>query len=277
MFAYVTFVMLGDNYVQGAVALAKSLKLTRTKHDLICMITDDVSENAVTTLSKYFTKVIEVEYIHYKCPKMLTMRQNNLYGDWIDFAFTKWNCLKLTKYRKIVYLDADHLVVKNIDHLFYLNAPALCFTDETYGYYDKIAFGETITANAIKKFMLHNKVLCKGGTVLFEPDTLLFETIRSLINSYNKCLSRNQYHNGFDEQILLQAFVKKNISVTQLSVLYAWNAGTYHRLSKNHEPFVINYYGDIKPWNLSDNISYKYMDIFIWKYINDCNVSNGVK
>jgi hypothetical protein len=42
-FCYVLLVMKGDNYIPGALVTAYSLRLTGTKHDLVCMITDDVS------------------------------------------------------------------------------------------------------------------------------------------------------------------------------------------------------------------------------------------
>jgi hypothetical protein len=42
-FAYVMLVMKGDNYIPGALVTAYSLRLTGTKHHLVCMITSDVS------------------------------------------------------------------------------------------------------------------------------------------------------------------------------------------------------------------------------------------
>ncbi|ABF47435.1 P13 [Clanis bilineata nucleopolyhedrovirus] len=274
MFAYVTLVMLGDEYVEGAIVLSKSIAATGSTHDRVCMVTKDVSTAARRRLQNNFNVVIEVEYAYYQCPPMLTKRQNEMYGKWIDYAFTKWHCLTLSAYKKIVYLDADHLVVKNIDHLFQLPAPAMCFTDENYGYYDKLLFGQTLTPRTLSLFMKHNKILCKGGTVVFSPNAVLHSTIMSLINSNNKYLvQHSRYHNGFDEQVLMQALIQLNISVTQLSVLYVWNAGSYHRLSKNIEPFIINYYGDNKPWTFNDDSRVNYMDIFLWKYFSlktDC-------
>ncbi|QHB21763.1 P13 [Artaxa digramma nucleopolyhedrovirus] len=246
MYAYVTLVMLNDDYVPGAVALAKSLLLTGTEHDLICMVTPHISQEAVDTLAQVYDKIVRVDCLHYKCPPMLTKRQNQMYGPWIEYAFTKWQCLNLVQYKKIVYLDADHLVVKNVDHLFALPAPAMCFTDENYGYYDKFAYGQQLSPQTISNFMKYFKILCKGGTVLFEPDKVLFETIVGNINDQNQLLYKNIYHNGYDEQVLLQALIQLKKHVTQLSVLYVWNAGSYQRLSKNCEPYIINYYGDAK-------------------------------
>ncbi len=275
MYAYVTLVMLGDEYVKGAIALAKSLMLTKTECDLVCMITKDVSETGLNSLKKYFTKLLIVEYISYPCPPMLTKRQNQMYGGWINHAFTKWRCLELTQYEKIVYLDADHLAVKNLDHLFALPAPALCFADDNYGYYDKLVHRSVITPERIIDFFRYNKILCKAGTVVLRPSASLLSAVLGQLNDQNKCLRTCYYHNGFDEQVLLQAFIEQKMCVTQLSILYAWNAGSYHRLRKNFEPYVINYYGDQKPWQYNSRDDVKYMDVYIWKYFNLCNIDRN--
>lgn len=264
--AYVTLVMLGDHYVPGAVALAKSLLRTGTCHDLVCMVTKDVSESAIQSLSQVYDTIIVVEYLHMKCPSMMTKRQNEIYGNWIEYSFTKWQCLALGQYDKILYLDADHLVLKNIDHLFELKAPAMCFTDENYNYYNKYSYGTVLFNTTLRMFLKYNKILCKGGTILFEPSAHLYYCILNIVNDNN--LTSCCYHNGFDEQVLMRAIVKCNMTITQLSPLYVWNAGSYHKLHKRQEPFVINYYGDVKPWYFNnERINYLYMDIYIWKYI----------
>ncbi|QEI03686.1 P13 [Rachiplusia nu nucleopolyhedrovirus] len=275
MYAYVTLVMLGDEYVQGAVVLAKSLLLTDTAHDLICMVTKDVSEAGRDVLQKFYTKVIDVDYISYACPPMLTKRQNQMYGGWINHAFTKWQCLSLTNYRKIIYLDADHAVVKNIDHLFGLNAPAVCFGGD--GYYDKLVHRDVLTPKMIESFFRYNKILCKAGTVVLRPSLELLRAVLRQLNDKNRYLRTCYFHNGFDEQVLLQAFMEQKMNVTQLSIVYAWNAGSYHRLRKNFEPFVINYYGDLKPWHYDKSGPVKYMDVFIWKYFESCKIDRIIK
>ncbi|AGE89949.1 P13 protein [Spodoptera littoralis nucleopolyhedrovirus] len=272
MFAFVTLVMLGDRYVAGAMVLAKSLLMTGTVHDLVCMVTSDVSESAVAKLKTYY-RIKRVEYVRRKCPRMLTKRQNQLYGDWISCSFTKWQCLNMTEYEKIVYLDADHLVVKNIDHLFASkSAVSVSFWSEYYSCYDNLSRGDIVTFHRMIKFMKYNRVLCKTGTVVLTPSKVLFDAIQNSIKT-SKCFSvaTNRYHNGFDEQIFVQALIDLRMSVEQLSPMYAWNAGAYFRLRKNTEPFVINYYGDRKPWYDDDEnntTSVRYMDVYIWKYFN---------
>ncbi|AJD80789.1 P13 [Pseudoplusia includens SNPV IE] len=294
MYAYVTLVMLGDEYVKGALALAKSILYTNTVHDLVCMVTSDVSERAVKILERVYDKVVVVDFISYPCPPMLSNRQNQMYRPWIDYAFTKWQCLSLTDYDKILYLDADHIVIKNIDHLFALEAPALYMADDNYG---KMPLGTKIDPFKINQYLeyKHNRILCKAGTVLFEPSLALLNTIKSLLVPTNRFLQKCHFHNGFDEPVLLQALALSNMTITHLTILYAWTAGSYHHLRKNSEAYVINYYGDIKPWHQDDRknnveiedincVDYdtsivvkkekyrtrmpiiKYMDVFIWKF-----------
>ena len=61
--AWVTLVMLGDGYIPGALAMAASLRFQKTKYDIICMITNDVSEIAKIELEKVFDSVRLVEYM----------------------------------------------------------------------------------------------------------------------------------------------------------------------------------------------------------------------
>ncbi|ABI35770.1 glycosyl transferase [Ectropis obliqua nucleopolyhedrovirus] len=273
MNAYVTLVMLGDEYVAGAIALAKSLIFNETIYDLVCMVTPDVSSDAIQRLSQFYN-VIKVSFLHQKCAAMLTKRQNEMYSKWINYSFTKWQCLNLCQYKKIVYLDADHLVVKNIDNLFELQTPALCFADQYYNYYARFVHNQIIAPQTLTMFLKYNKILFRGGTCVFEPNATMYNTMLKYLNNSNYMLQHNSYHNGFDEQVLMQTIVELKLSVTQLSVMYVWNAGSYEKLTKNCEANVINYYGDRKPWHFDSNAPAPYMDLYIWRYFNALDLKN---
>lgn len=124
MDAYVTLVMLGDEYVEPALALGESLLLTGTQKDRICMVTRDVSKAARSRLSCYW-KLWDVDYIgrdRTTLPLLMSKTMNDIYGSWIHVSFTKWNCLKLLEapfgYKKIVYMDADTVVLQLMDDMF---------------------------------------------------------------------------------------------------------------------------------------------------------------
>ena len=62
-YAFVTLVMCGDDYVKEALTLAWSLRQQKTMHELIVMVTPDVSVSAMKLLRKLYDRVIKVQYI----------------------------------------------------------------------------------------------------------------------------------------------------------------------------------------------------------------------
>ncbi|AKN80719.1 P13 [Diatraea saccharalis granulovirus] len=259
--AYVTLVMLGNNYVKGAVALAKSLKNTGTEFDLVCLVTPDVTK--IEDLKKLYTRVIFISYLYQKCGKMLTQRQHELYSKWIDFSFTKWRCFELTDYDKCIFLDADQIVLKNIDHL--INIPAryaLCHNPNYNSHFKRFNHADIITYKELE-FMYDNfDLLGFTGTLVFTPDLSLSQHIFSILHNNSLVHLPNRFNNGYDEVVLTRAFIDLKIDVVQLDPQYTWNAGNYTALKNNHMPFVVNYYGDQKPW--CEKVLF--LDVFIWKY-----------
>lgn len=128
MSAWVVLVMRGDAYVPGAIVVAQSLRDMRTIHDIVCMVTPDVTSSARADLATIFDHVISVPYIEYNTVKMTSKKQAELYNCWIDKSFTKWNCLSLVQYKKILLVDADILFTTNCDEIFDLRTPAACFS-----------------------------------------------------------------------------------------------------------------------------------------------------
>jgi hypothetical protein len=118
-FGIVTLVMKGDRYVPGACALAYSIKkhlhdVRRALFDVICMVTNDVTQNGVETLRKQFDRVIMVPYIRSVMHNTTTRYYQEKYGAWISESFTKWNCLGFYEYQRIAFFDADCLVMQDI-------------------------------------------------------------------------------------------------------------------------------------------------------------------
>jgi glycogenin glucosyltransferase len=122
--AFVTFVMMNDKFVPGALVFAHAIKKQKINADLICMITPEVSKNAKTTLKLLYDDVITVDPIsihHHDRQK----RQDR------PFLFTKLQALRLGKdgdlnkgYEKIIIADADILPISDYESLFDIKAPA---------------------------------------------------------------------------------------------------------------------------------------------------------
>ena len=132
-YAIVTLLMLGDKYLLGALMLAKSLR-DASPHlskdvDIVCMITPDVSTLARADLLTQFDRVEQVDYITHPEDRIRhgSAAVRRVYAR----TFTKLRCLDADferRYRKILMLDADLLVVRpEIFTLFELEPPAAVF------------------------------------------------------------------------------------------------------------------------------------------------------
>ncbi|XP_074069732.1 glycogenin-2 isoform X3 [Macrotis lagotis] len=110
------FVTLATNdvYCQGALVLGQSLKNHRITRKLVILITSQVSSLLRNVLYKVFDEVIEVkledsdDYVH-----LALMKRPEL-----GVTFTKIHCWTLIHYSKCVFMDADTMVLCNIDDLF---------------------------------------------------------------------------------------------------------------------------------------------------------------
>ncbi len=131
-FAFVTFLMLNDSYLPGALLLAYALRRQRTRADLVCLVTPEITAGARGALAHLFDHVVDVPQI-YVPHKRRQERQDRPY--W----FTRLNALRLGAdgdlalgYQKVVVLDADVLPLRCYDHLFRLDAPAGIINEDKY-------------------------------------------------------------------------------------------------------------------------------------------------
>lgn len=123
--AFVTWAIIGDKYVSGALVLGKSIRQQGSKASLVVMISSDVSAKARELLKQVFDEVVEVDVIDVKVPQK--RRDNKHYNEKMPFfpkAFTKLHALKLTKFEKIALLDADQLCAAHPDAIFQVDGPA---------------------------------------------------------------------------------------------------------------------------------------------------------
>lgn len=149
-FAYVTLLMLNDSYLPGVLMLADALRKQNTGADLICMVTEEITDTARHALKLLFDYVIEVEkiFVPYK------RRQKRQY---IPYVFTRISALRLGKdgdmgfaYEKLVALDADVLPLKHYDHLFFLDAPAGILNERKSNFLDYNLDGQYVIPPSVK-------------------------------------------------------------------------------------------------------------------------------
>lgn len=112
--AYVTLVT-SDSYVVGAGVLARSLRSSGTVRTIWCLAASkQLSQNSMNILQTVFDGVTEVDCIDSGDKVNLALLGRPELGP----TFTKLHLWRLTQFKKVVFLDADTLVIKNIDDLF---------------------------------------------------------------------------------------------------------------------------------------------------------------
>lgn len=116
--AYITYIAT-DDYLVGVLTLYESLLRTKTPYPFYCLVTERVSPETVAQLSSYGVKIIHspvielpqnlIDYNTKFCHKNQEVLEN---------YFQKLIIFGLEKFEKLVYLDTDMILLKNIDDLF---------------------------------------------------------------------------------------------------------------------------------------------------------------
>lgn len=161
-YAYVSLLYNNNEYFTGSLILGLTLSKIRSPHDKVLMVTNDVPQEQRKVLSRFFI-IKEVPYIYASTNIDPTSRFTGV--------FTKLNCLKYTEYDKVLMLDLDMFVLKNMDHLFNLPAPAAMARGPNWKTGQKYAKGFiSIKDNEVKGGM-------NAGLMLLHPDMDEFDLI----------------------------------------------------------------------------------------------------
>lgn len=113
--SYVT-VLSTANYLEGTLALAESLKQTKTNYPLTVLITDEISRQVEEELKRFGINVIRKNKV--EIPEVIKQKNNRgNFSHWSN-TFDKLLLFELVEFDKLVYLDSDMFVRKNIDELF---------------------------------------------------------------------------------------------------------------------------------------------------------------
>lgn len=116
MKAYVTL-LTSESYVPGALTLAKTLKHLNTEHKLVVLLDLlAISGHSMALINKVFDDVIQIN--DYKITAPLEKVASKLGREELAVTYSKVLLWNLDKYDQIIYLDADTLPLKNLDHLF---------------------------------------------------------------------------------------------------------------------------------------------------------------
>ncbi|KAE9593678.1 putative glucuronosyltransferase [Lupinus albus] len=111
--AYVSVLHFSESYVCGAIALAQSILQNKGNKvptpDLVLLIDDSIGPNSIIGLKSAGWKIKHIKPISNPYSKN---------GSYNELNYSKLRIWQLTMYDKIIFMDSDILVHKNIDEFF---------------------------------------------------------------------------------------------------------------------------------------------------------------
>lgn len=229
-----------DSYCKGATVVARSLRRYGTTRRIVVMVTPNISEQSRLDLDNMFDEVIMVDLMDSEDRVHLSLLGRPDLG----ITFTKIHCWTLTQYSKCIFLDADTLVLSNVDELFE--------KDELSAAPDP------------------------GWPDCFNSGVFVF---RPSLHTHTRLLDHALQHGSFDggDQGLLNSFFRswpvEDIS-KHLPFIYNLSASSlysylpaFHQFGHNAK--IVHFLGSVKPWSSqSDHSSSDTMGQFVslwWK------------
>lgn len=275
--AFVWLLMMSEDYLAGVLVSAYSFRKKNTKHDLVIMVTPDISDYAKVLLKTIFDHLVVVPYIEVSSKPMRTQNQSKIYDSWISKSYTKWNILSLTKYDKVCMIDADLVILKNIDELFELKVPAAVFKssyEKLYDPYKNPKHGDVIKPYKIWKGLTTKPSFVATAYLMVLPTSMkYYEGLKKMINGKKPYGFPNCFY-GYDEQSIshyLSCYKKgPKLDWYAIDPRYGFTIGKYHMLKKGEVPYAIHYVNIPKPWLMKD--SWPDLDIW-WSLARRMNIS----
>ncbi len=224
--AYVT-VLTNKNYLLGVLILADSLDKILSKYPLYVLVPKNLSNGVKKYLLKKNINIITMNNFS----DDVIQRNNNL-DYWKETLF-KLKVFNLIRFSKIVFLDADMIILKNIDYLF------------NYPHMSAVAAGQILHQD-------WNRL--NSGLMVIEPSKEEYEGIIKNIDAvYDECIAKGQ---GFGDQDVINAFFKNWPVQKELHLDEGYNvmlgyAGYINKKDHDYDIYVYHFTGAEKPWNKS--------------------------
>ena len=230
--AFITF-LANDNFLPGALVLNQSLRENgNNNYPLEILVSESVSRKTIDFLEGALLKYQVVKEI--KNPYKFKYDPRNL-----KCMYTKLRIFELSRFEKIVYLDADILVCGNIENLFEMS------------HMSAVIAGALMPENRSWQDL-------NAGLMIIEPSISLFKEMESLLNQLPSKDGSDQgfLHSFFSNwkiQLDLHIDHKYNIPnqyIDEYCERYAFEFSYFNGnlLKKNID--IIHFWGPIKPWNV---------------------------
>ncbi|KAL9241454.1 hypothetical protein vseg_015566 [Gypsophila vaccaria] len=232
--AYATILHSAHVYVCGAIAAAQSIRMVGSTRDLVILVDETISAYHRSGLEAAGWKIRTIQRI--RNPKA----EKDAYNEWNYSKFRLW---QLTDYDKIIFIDADLLILRNIDFLFRMPEISATGNDAT---------------------------LFNSGVMLIEPSNCTFNLLMEHINEIES-------YNGGDQGYLNEIFTWWHRIPRQMNFLKHFWVGDEEekkqmktRLFGADPPilYVLHYLG-IKPWLCHKDYDCNWNTDFLQEFASD--------
>lgn len=267
--AIVTLLMMGEKYLPGILTVGHSISKFKKKDvDLICMVTNEISNLALNDIKMYFDKIIPVDYIQVDEKKMPLKNeaQKHVYSK----TFTKLHALELESYQKIVLLDADMIILNNrFFDIFNYDTPSgvivgSIFGDKIYKKYKEFLSNKGVEIKIGEKIprQVFETTFTDGNRKYYGVETSIC-LLKPSVSDYKKIktlLEKNPTKYKSDTTILNQ-YYKNEWHFLSPNFLGRWQDP-----DENSDLIVLDLYGfEGKPWDIELYDSIKnYPDVSFW-------------
>ena len=232
-FVYITY-LSNDRDYKGALLLNYNLKKYNHKYELECIILEGVSEKVKNILEKSKIRT------HFFCLKNILTEFNvdDSYSECLisKHYYGKYLIFRLTQYDKIIYLDTDLLIKKNIDHLFDYDTTNSIYMTYDVGYY----------LNDL--YFKQNKF--NSGVIILKPSFDVFNNCYNALRENKNMICDNS---STDQEIFNLLNETHIINVEYLNFKYNYISvlGDNKDIVKE-DVVIIHFILHPKPWNIID-------------------------
>ena len=245
--AYIT-VLTNRRYLPGVWALAQSLKKAKSQHELFVLIPEDKQSELQEVLTQWGLKTLTRPRLD---PPEEVMDDGNKAHYWRE-TFFKLRAAGLIKFRKIILLDSDMIVMKNLDGLF--QKPS----------FSAVAAGRSVIPSWIR---------LNSGLMVLEPSEALETQLLACIKPAIRERQATGLQVGYQD--VFNAACPDWPQRTELHLPEEYNVlrGYAGRLCRKYIPggyrgvFLFHFIGSVKPW---DYTAVNYVKMF-WHGVSQWN------
>lgn len=110
-------VCTSSDYLEGLLALQSSLRRVRSRYPMAVLLTPAVPPTVDVVLEQLGMRVLRTDG-SLDVPEEILERNRSVGSPHWNNTFEKLQAFELTEFEKVVYLDSDMMVLRNIDELF---------------------------------------------------------------------------------------------------------------------------------------------------------------